>query len=177
MRRVLMGALSAGALVIGCGWTPPPESIPTYRVDLLASEVTVEGEGANEEAATNIRAQIAGALQTIVSDRDDFSPRTPAARFRAHVAYSGSIWPTAACALGTLILFGCPVARVTRTVDLTLEVEGEIYEGHGDAAGAAGFYYNTSGESTTASAVEAALQDALEKRGAAVARRRSGGAL
>jgi hypothetical protein len=180
MRRSAMAVAAVAALggsMIGCGWTPPPESVPTFRVDMLASEVTVQGEAANLDAALQFRAQIAGALNDMVADRDDFDSESPPARFRASVSYDGSIWPTAACGLGILIMFGCPVASLSRTVDLTLEIDGEIYEGHGEASGAASFYYNNMGQSTTGSAVEEALKDALGKRGKPIARAADGGAL
>lgn len=160
----------SAAVLTGCSWTPPPESVPTYRIDVMASEVTAQGPGANEEVAVIFREKIGAMLHEMVADRGDLSPASPPARFRAHVSYDQSSWPTAPC-LYILVLFGCPAAVVDRTVDLTLEVDGKTYEGHGESSGAAGIYYNPGGYSTTQSAVEEALKDALRKMDKAVGRR------
>lgn len=165
------GTLAAAGLVAGvsgCAWKPPPESVPTYRVDVLASEVTAQGPGANEEAATIFRDKIGGMLHEMVADREDLSPESPPARFRANVTFDQSSWPSAPC-LVLLVLVGCPGSHVTRTVDLTLEVDGQIYRGYGEASGVAGVWYNTGGYDTTVTALERAFQDALAKQGKAIA--------
>ena len=151
--------------------------MPTYRIDVMASEVTAQGPGANEEVAVIFREKIGAMLHEMVADRGDLSPDSPPARFRAHVSYDQSSWPMAPC-LYLLVLFGCPGSQVERAVDLTLEVDGRTYEGHGESSGAAGIYYNTGGYTTTQTAVEDALKDALRKMDEDVARRGDvGGAL
>ncbi len=169
----VVGALSSAGVLMGCGWTPPPESVPTYRIDVAASEVTAQGPGANEEVAQIFREKMGAMLHEMVADRGDLSPDSPPARFRAHVSYDQSGWPLAPC-LYLLVLFGCPGSHVHRTVDLTLEVGGKTYEGHGESSGAAGIYYNTGGYTTTQTAVEEALKDALRKMDKDVGRRGDG---
>ena len=55
---------------MGCGWTPPPESVPTYRIDVAASEVTAQGPGANEEVAQIFREKMGAMLHEMVADRE-----------------------------------------------------------------------------------------------------------
>ena len=163
------GALLTLGTMTGCAWSPPPESVPTYRIDVMASEVTAQGPGSNEEVATIFREKVGAMLHEMVADRGDLSPDSPPARFRAHISYDQSSWPSAPC-LVLLVLVGCPGSQVHRSVDLTLEIDGEVYEGHGEASGAASLYYNSGGYGTTQTALEEALKDALRKKGKAIGR-------
>lgn len=174
---LLVGAVGVSGS-LGCGsYVPPPEQIPTFQIDTVASEVQLTGTGVDQDRADQWRSQIAWALTDMMRERPDLEDAS-AARFAAMVSYDINAWPMAAC-LGLLWLVGCPMSDWTVDVDLLLEVDGELYRGQGSYSYPASLYYNSMGHTATLGATERAVKDALSnamaKKGQdAVAKRSKG---
>ena len=165
MRRALAIGLLLGALD-GCGpFVPPQGFAPHFRVDTLASEVSVRhrnGDAIQKDAASKYRAHIGQVLEDMTNASHAAKGGTVPARFKADVVIEPSMWPMALC-LAIFIYQGCPVAVLDAEVDLILEVGGRRHRGRGRGSFPVNLYYNTSGFQSVGLATERALEDAVKK--------------
>lgn len=153
------GALAAGLLLsvaaISCGGRDvlhAPAGIPTFRVDLAASEATVRNKDDSkvpDDAAITVRESVAAGLKEAVEVRPDLTQAVPA-RFRASVTLDIPNF-----------FFAGPWSSVEAWVELTLEADGSHFVGKGAASSLIGYGGGLRMESAKKNAIMAATQDAL----------------
>jgi hypothetical protein len=155
--------LLLGLSAVACGPTyEPPPAFPSYRVDVLASQVSVRrksGSPVEESAAGAVRALMAERMSEMVEERDDLAGAKPA-RFKADVVVDQSAWPLAPC-LVLLVIVGCPLSILDVEVDLTFEVDAVRYRGRGSYSYPQNYFYNLTGGRSVGVATDRALAEAL----------------
>jgi hypothetical protein len=176
--KVQAGATSFVAIallaleLVGCGWTlraHQPDypiragALPAfYRLDLEASSVEYRGNNEPVHAeALEVRNAVGELLRararTVGPDRRP----APAARFRAVLEVSRTVWPlswTIVCA--DLQPFGCPTGQAHATATIEVQVGSDMYLGRGTGSAIGGLYYNAF--TGVPSAIEEAFEEAIE---------------
>lgn len=159
----ILAGLMAGT---GCVETvAAPRSVPTFRVDETASEVTARhrtGESVPADTATKIRAMSREILDEMVAERPDLASARPM-RIRADVVGDANVVTTFVPCLILLVYLGCPATIQELEADVTFEVDGRRYRGHAKASRAAGLYYNLSGYQTVKRLLQRAIADAFSR--------------
>jgi len=158
--------------LVGCGWTlhahqpdypiRPGTAPAFYRLDLEASSVEYRGNNQPTYAeAIEVRHAVGELLRararTVGPDRRP----APAARFRAALEVSRTVWPlswTIVCA--DLQPFGCPTGQASATATIEVQVGSDMYLGRGTGSAVGGLYYNAF--TGVPSAIEKAFEAAIE---------------
>lgn len=152
-------ALLAAVALSGCvtqardrlhgGQIPPfPREWGLVRVDARASELNWRTHNmANRRQQEDLRHQLALALEDTLNDgqkSDHLQARelTPA-RYRLTVSSvtQNPLWGLLPC-LVYFTLFGCPLMRDTASVQLNLQVGGDLFEVRAQGTAFRGLYYN-----------------------------------
>lgn len=169
----LLNAACASTMAEGLRSGPhdlsPFQGVP---IDLAASEYTVLGDGS--EAPRNVFDDGSKEAVALASVRKGFvnalaglfgEDKSLAERARVKVAFS---WDTNVTVmfpcLVVLVLVGCPGQKLEVAVDLSVEVRGKVYSGHGSASEWTFFFDmgRNPAEPLKGLALGAALDDALQ---------------
>lgn len=169
----LLSASCASTLAEGLRSSPhdltPFQGVP---IDLSASEYVVLGDGT--EAPRELFDDGSPAANPYASARKGYvsalsnlfgEDKGRAERARVKVAFGHDINMTMMFpCLVLLVLVGCPVQRTEVAIDLSIEVRGKVYSGHGSASELTLFYTmaRNSTEPLKGQALGAALDDALQ---------------
>lgn len=178
----LRSALCAAALLnVACastlaeGLRARPHDLTPFQgvpIDLAASEYTVLGDGTEAPrevfddgspgaaAYASTRKGFVSALANLFGEDPGRAER---ARVKIAFAHDYNLTMMFPCMV-LLVLVGCPVQRTEVAIDLSIEVRGKVYSGHGSASELTLFYTmaRNSIEPLKGQALGEALDDALQ---------------
>jgi len=140
------------------------EHPPVVQPDLGAFGDVTGGTSFMEVGPTKERRDTIFALTSLFGEA---SAGAEKARVKIAYGYDASSVPVFFPCLTVLVVFGCPMQKVEVATDLTIELRGKRYTGHGTATRWMSMYNVEALEPAKGEALGAALDDAIRRGGVA----------